>query len=178
MGGKAQGEGRGEEGGGGSDAKFRYSEWGGTASARKVDFVKELGADEVVDYRSEPSVGRVWEEKGWDGVDVVIDTVGGSTLLGAIEEGVVKEGTRVVSLTAPLSSLGERGKEKEKWLEERGAEFVFFIVKPNGSQLEKLMHGFAGLKGFVEREMGLADGREAMELTEKGTSRGKVVLKI
>ena len=46
----------------------------GTAAAVNLDFVRGLGADEVIDYRAERFEERV------QGVDAVLDTVGGDTL--------------------------------------------------------------------------------------------------
>ena len=43
----------------------------GTASAKNLDFVRSLGAEEVVDYQATAV------EKAVSAVDVVVDTVGG-----------------------------------------------------------------------------------------------------
>jgi NADPH:quinone reductase-like Zn-dependent oxidoreductase len=45
-----------------------------TASARNFDFLSQLGANEMIDYRTER-----FEDSARD-VDVVFDTVGGETL--------------------------------------------------------------------------------------------------
>ena len=45
-----------------------------TVSARDIEFVKELGADEAIDYKAAP-----FEETVRD-IDVVFDAVGGETL--------------------------------------------------------------------------------------------------
>jgi NADPH2:quinone reductase len=50
----------------------------GTCSSHNKDYVKELGADEVIDYRSENVFDRVKEIVGDRGVDAIIDTVGPS----------------------------------------------------------------------------------------------------
>ena len=65
----------------------------GTAGGpEKVSIVKELGADVVIDYRSEDWVQRVKEATGGRGVDVVYDSVGKDTWEGALEV-VKKKGT-------------------------------------------------------------------------------------
>ncbi len=66
-----------------------------TASARHADFVRALGADEVIDYAT-----TRFEEVVHD-VDVVFDTVGGDTL--ARSWRVVKPGGALVSVVSPLS---------------------------------------------------------------------------
>ncbi|KAL4887535.1 hypothetical protein BJY04DRAFT_212570 [Aspergillus karnatakaensis] len=61
----------------------------GTAGGKeKVELVKSLGADYVIDYRSEEGkdwVGRVKEITGGKGVDVVYDSVGKDTWEGSLE---------------------------------------------------------------------------------------------
>lgn len=48
-----------------------------TASGYDADFVRSLGADVVIDYRTEDYVAVVNRETGGAGVDVVLDTFGG-----------------------------------------------------------------------------------------------------
>jgi NADPH:quinone reductase-like Zn-dependent oxidoreductase len=54
-------------------AKARGAHVTGTASAAKHDFVASLGADELIDYRATDFAAHA------DGVDVVLDTIGGDT---------------------------------------------------------------------------------------------------
>src|SRR5436305_3589034 len=81
-----------------------------TASAGNVDFVRGLGADEVIDYRAERFEGRV------RGVDAVFDTVGGDTLQRSW--GVMKPGGRLVTVAA-----SEEGSPDER------TRATFFIVE-------------------------------------------------
>jgi NADPH2:quinone reductase len=53
---------------------------GAVGSAAKAGFVKELGADTVVDY-SQPDWTDAVRDAAPDGVDVILDAVGGDTLL-------------------------------------------------------------------------------------------------
>ena len=48
-----------------------------TASTDKVDRCRQLGADLVVDYRTDDFVVAVREHTGGSGVDVVLDVIGG-----------------------------------------------------------------------------------------------------
>ena len=73
-------------------ARWRGARVTATASAANLDFVRSLGADEVIDYRAtrfEDAVG---------GVDAVFDTVGGETL--ARSRAVLKEGGKLVTIAA------------------------------------------------------------------------------
>ncbi len=56
-----------------------------TASQSNREYVEELGADVVIDYRSADFVEVVREETGGQGVDVVLDTVGGDVLARSFE---------------------------------------------------------------------------------------------
>jgi len=49
------------------------------SSEEKAEFVRSLGADVAINYRQRPFAEAVLEETGGDGVDVVLDSVGGDT---------------------------------------------------------------------------------------------------
>ncbi len=51
----------------------------GTASASKHAFLQELGVDHCIDYRNEDFYAAVREKTSGEGVDVVLDAVGGSS---------------------------------------------------------------------------------------------------
>lgn len=91
-----------------------------TASARDRGFVAGLGAGEVIDYS-----GRFEDQVG--DVDVVVDPVGGQTM--ARSWSVLRSGGILVAIAEePGTSHGGRS-------DVRG---VFFIVRPDGSQLREL----------------------------------------
>ena len=98
--------------------------------------------------------------------DIIIDCVGGATLASILDEqpGVaLRKGGKVITIV----------EEKE------GA--TFFIVKPNGPELEELgkLVTEGKLVGYVDGVYALAAGREAMEKVEsKRGAMGKVVLKV
>lgn len=73
-----------------------------TASARNIDFVSRLGAEQVIDYRA-----ARFEERLQD-IDVVFDTVGGETL--ERSWGVLKPGGRIITIASDgaSSSAGRR----------------------------------------------------------------------
>ena len=138
-------------------ARWRGAHVMASASASNLDYVRGLGADEVIDYRAtrfEDVVGRV---------DAVFDTVGGETL--ARSWGVLRPGGRLVT----IASSGEVAKDR------RTTE-AFFIVEASRSQLSEV----AGLieSGVLRPEVGgvfpLAEARAAYE---HEPSRGKAVLR-
>src|SRR5215831_5243700 len=66
----------------------------GTASARNHDFVKSLGADEVIDYQKERIEDRLSK------FDIVLDGVGKSVWSSSLK--VLRSGGRLVTLTIPI----------------------------------------------------------------------------
>src|SRR5437762_2023191 len=103
-------------------ARHRGTRVIGTASAANLDFVRSLGADEVIDYRAER-----FEDVARD-VDVVFDTVGGGTLEKSC--GVLKRGGRLVTVAA----------SGEQTTDER-IRAAYFIAEPR----RKLAAGFPRL---------------------------------
>lgn len=133
-----------------------------TASDRNIDFVKKLGADQVIDYKAQKFEDVVKD------VDVVFDTVGGETTDRSI--GLLKPGGFIVSITG----MPDQAKCKQK-----GARGTAILVKPSGKQLAELasMLEAGTLVPTVGSTSLLVDAAEAHELGEGGkTPRGKIVL--
>ena len=131
----------------------------GTCSGRNADFVKALGANEVVDYSKEEVEGLF---------DVVLDCVGGQAQDGCWKN--VKDEGILVSVASPLPEEKKRGFPKIR--------STFFIVEPNGGQLGMLWDLFekGELKAFVDAEFMLEEGAQAFDMLAKGHTRGKIVL--
>jgi NADPH:quinone reductase-like Zn-dependent oxidoreductase len=132
-----------------------------TASARNLAFVRELGADEVIDYKT-----TRFEEVVRD-LDVVFDVIGGETL--ARSWNVLKPGGRVVTIAA----------QSEATTDER-TRAAFFIVEPSPPQLAEVAQLLdAGkVRSFVEAVFPLARTREAYAHAVRGNLRGKVAIQV
>ncbi len=132
-----------------------------TASSQNLDFVRQLGADEVIDYRTTPfeSVAR--------DMDVVFDTVGGETLERSWS--VLKAGGRAVS----VATQGETSTDPR-------VRQAFFIVEPNGAQLTEIARLIdAGeLCPSVAAVFWLAQAREAYARAQQGHLHGKIALRV
>ncbi len=139
-------------------AKWRGAHVIATASAHNFDYVKGLGADEVIDYRA----GR-FEDAARD-VDAVFDTVGGETL--ARSWGVLKPGGRLVTIAAS----GEVDPDER-------TKAAFFIVEANRAQLAEVARLIDGgaLRPDVDGTFALAEARAAYEYKPR---RGKAVLRV
>jgi NADPH:quinone reductase-like Zn-dependent oxidoreductase len=130
----------------------------GTASGRNLDFVRCLGAAEVVDYRAERFEDVVRD------VDVVFDTVGGETL--ARSWAMLKPGGRLVTVAA----------SEEQAREPRDRD-AFFIVTPNRAQLAGIarMIDADEIQPIVGAAFPLDHARQAYECEP---AHGKVVLRV
>jgi len=133
----------------------------GTAAAQNLDFVRALGADEVIDYRA-----TRFEESVRD-MDAVLDTVGGETLQQSW--GVLKSSGTLVTIAA--QSEGTQAPVVRD---------AFFIVAANRAQLAEIARLIdAGqIRVFVQESFPLAQARQAYERAQGGGSRGKVVFRV
>ncbi len=144
-------------------AKWRGAHVIGTASEKNLDYLRGLGADEVIDY------GRVPFEKAAGKVDVVFDTIGGETQERSWQ--VLKPGGILVSI------LGPPPPEKA---EAHGVRQAFVFVQPDAEALAQLadLVDAGKLRPCVEKVLPLAEARRAQELSQTGHTRGKIVLRV
>jgi NADPH:quinone reductase-like Zn-dependent oxidoreductase len=133
-----------------------------TVASEHFDFVRQLGAQEVIDYRTDHF------QKVVKNVDVVFDTVGGATLRDSWE--VLNPGGRMITIAA--KSEGTKDERIEK---------AFFIVEPNRGQLIEIgrLVDSGHLKTFVAAEIPFNQASAAYTGKLRQTvGRGKVVLAI
>ena len=142
-------------------AKIRGAFVIATTSERNRDFVKSLGADEVIDYRSQR-----FEEVVND-VDVVFDTIGGEVQKSSWS--VLKPGGILVSIVSPPSD--ERAMAQ-------GVRSAFVFIEPNADILAQLAElvDTGSLRPIVGAEFALADIAKAHALSQTGRAVGKIVL--
>lgn len=156
-----------------------------TVSAGNADFVRELGADIVIDYRSEEFADKL------SGVDLVLDNQGGETLKKSLR--VLRPGGTVIGITGPpdpdfaaqarvnpvvkvaIRGLSSGIRRKARQL---GVRYHFLFIQPNGDQLRKI----AGLvdqgviRPVVDRMVPFEQTPEALESLLSGGVRGKVLV--
>jgi NADPH:quinone reductase-like Zn-dependent oxidoreductase len=132
-----------------------------TASARNQEFVSRLGADEVIDY------GAARFEEAADGVDVVLDAVGGETQERSFE--VLRERGRLISIVSePSRDLAAANNVRAQLL----------VARPDGELLARIckMLDRGEVSPTVKVVLPLAEAQRAHELIESGHTRGKIVL--
>ncbi|MFG3200584.1 NADP-dependent oxidoreductase [Streptomyces sp. NPDC048192] len=145
-------------------AKARGAYVIGTASAGKHDFLREIGVDEPVDYRTTDVTEAVRD------VDVVLDTIGGDTSVASLK--VLRPGGVVVSIL-PVGS-----REFHDEAERLGVRAVRMLVDADRAGMEKIAElAEAGkLKATIAGTFPLSDAAKAHEVGDTGRTTGKLVL--
>lgn len=150
-------------------ARLRGAEVIATASERNVEWLRELGADEVIDYRA------VRFEDVLDDVDVVIDLIGNvQDNTGTRSLGVLRPGGLIVNV--PSGSWPTLMAEAAA----AGVRATRYKVDGSGSTLQKITALFDSgeVRVHLDRVFPLEDVAEAHRSVEGGHTRGKVVLQL
>ncbi|MFH9871629.1 NADP-dependent oxidoreductase [Streptomyces lydicus] len=157
-----------------------------TVSTAKVDLAKELGADEVIDYRTQDF------ETLLDDYDVVLDSLGGDNLAKSLR--ILKPGGTAISVAGPpdpafarelganpglhlaMTALSFKTRRQAKRL---GVTYCFLFMKASGDQLRELtpLIDTGKIRPVVDRVFPFEETLQAMEYVEKGRAKaGKVVV--
>ena len=138
----------------------------GTASAAKHDFLRELGADEVVDYREVDFAEAV------TGIDVVIDAIGGDYFERSLR--TMNPGGTLVALNYDVSP------ERKALAAERDITADFMLVEPDLGAMTAIraLAADGRLRPVVDAELPLAEAAKAHELGETNRVSGKIVLTV
>ncbi|MEU3982010.1 NADP-dependent oxidoreductase [Streptomyces sp. NPDC026672] len=145
-------------------AKARGAYVIGTASAGKHDFLRGIGVDETVDYRTADFTEAVRD------VDVVLDTIGGDTAVRSLR--VVRPGGIVVSILP-------RGSEEFPAEAERlGVRAVRMLVDADRAGMTAIaeLAESGRLRPTIAGTFPLSEAAKAHELGETGRTTGKLVL--
>ncbi len=134
----------------------------GTTSTANVDFVKSLGADQVVDYKKGPVGASVKD------VDVVIDTVGGEVLESSYQ--LLKNGGVLITIA------GMPSEEKAKALGVKALR----SRQNSPIHLKAIADAVANktLKAESRKVFPLKEAGAAHDLSQTGHGRGRIVLKV
>ena len=134
-----------------------------TASQRNYDFLKGLGADEVIDYTS------VKFEDVVSNIDIVLDSIGGEVSFNSLK--VINKGGYLVSILGVSKELAEKAKSK-------GINTNAIIVRPNKKQLDSISNliNESQLKVYVANSYKLEELPAAFDESMTGRVRGKIVI--
>jgi len=166
-------------------AKYLGATVATTVSAGNVDFVRELGADVVIDYRAEDFAEIL------HGYDLVLDSLGGENLERSLK--VLKPGGKAIGISGPpdpgfaqelganvvmkgavaLISAGIRRKARRL-----GVTYEFLFMRANGSQLREIaaLIDAGEIRPVVGRVVPFDQTPDVLSTLEKGGVRGKTVV--
>ncbi len=158
-----------------------------TTSATNFALVKSLGADVVIDYKTQDF------EQILRDYDVVLNSQDGKTLEKSLR--ALKSGGKLISISGPPDP--EFGKESgapgfvklvlrllssgiRRRARSRGVAYSFLFMKANGRQLREITRLFdAGvIRPVVDRVFPFEQTNEAIAYVEVGRAKGKVVVKV
>lgn len=134
-----------------------------TASGDGLEIARRLGANQVIDYRSERFEDNVSD------ADVVLDTIGGDTQQRSF--GVLRAGGYLAATTVPPDEALAKAHGV-------GASFVFHSSDAVrlGKVIDLLESG--ALTMLIDRMVPLADFASAFEHQASGRARGKIIVAI
>ena len=152
-----------------------------TTSTNNVQWVKELGADRVIDYKTEDYKSIAKD------VDIVFDTLGQNYSLESFE--VVKTGGIVVSVVGPLDEASAKmfgmadyklPKELANASNAKNAEYKFIFMHPNGAHLNEIksMIEDEKIKPIIDKVYSFSECVDAFTHLASGRAKGKIVIKI
>lgn len=158
-----------------------------TTSAKNFELVKKLGADIVIDYKSEDFSTKL------QGYDVVLDSLGGQTLVNSLK--VLKPGGKLITLAGPpdpafakaiganwLISLIMRllSHKIRKLAKRKGVSYSFVFMKANGSQLQEItaLIESGAIYPVIDRVFPFSSINDAFTYLDTGRAKGKLVIKV
>lgn len=156
-----------------------------TVSAENAEFVRELGADIVIDYRAQDF------ETELSGYDFVLDPLGGENLTKSLK--VLAPGGKVVGLTGPptlefaraaeLSPLlrlvfGALSRRVRALAKKRGVRYEFLLMHASGEQLRKIAElvDTGAIRPVVGATFPFEQTVQALASLGKSSIRGKAVI--
>jgi NADPH:quinone reductase-like Zn-dependent oxidoreductase len=158
-----------------------------TTSAANADLVRSLGADVVIDYRTQDF------EQVLSGYDLVLNSQDPKTLAKSLN--VLKAGGKLISISGPpdlpfakslklnlflrfLMRILSRGALKKA--RARGIDYSFLFMKADGAQLGELgkLIDAGVIRPVVDKVFPFAQAPEALRYVETGRAKGKVVIRI
>ena len=156
-----------------------------TASASNADFVRELGADIVIDYRSQDF------EQLLSGYDLALDSVGGENLAKSLR--VLKPGGKAIGIVGPPDAAFARelgagpvlrlamtamSRGVRRRARKLGVEYEFLFMRASGEQLAEItaLIDSGALRPVVGKVVPFDEAREALAALERGGIRGKAVI--
>jgi alcohol dehydrogenase len=156
-----------------------------TCSTRNAALVKSLGADVVIDYKTQHFDALLSD------YDLVFDTLGGETQQRSFS--VLKRGGTLVTIAGiPTAEFGRawgvnpivrmvmgfKNRASTKLAKERGVNFKYLFMHPSGEQLRDIARLIetGKIKPVIDKTFDLDHVRDALNYSESGRAVGKVII--
>ena len=168
-------------------AKYMGATVATTASEKSFDVLKNLGADVLIDYKTQD-----FEDALID-YDVVLNSQDNKTLEKSFE--VIKPGGKIVSISGPPTpifaeehrlpwyvKLATRflSSKIRKRAKKQNVNYSFLFMTANGKQLSEITHLIESgkIKPVIDKVFAFEKTNDALQYIESGRAKGKVVIKM
>lgn len=158
-----------------------------TTSTNNVSWVKALGADRVIDYKTENYQDIVTD------IDIVYDTLGGNYTADAFN--VIKKGGKVISIVGEVDEetakelklngfirflLSLKRKKITRQMKNKSASYKLLIMHPNGTQLGEIKELVESqlIKPVIDKTYPFSESIDALLYQKSGRAKGKIVIKM
>lgn len=153
-----------------------------SCSTANAQFCKELGADEVIDYKTQDLVQTL--KDGGEQYDLVIDNVGQPENLYSESHGFVKPSGKFLQVGARVDASGMKTMMSRMlvpgFLGGGKRKFAFVSVKNDQDGMKKIASWVAEgrVRPVIQDVFGFQDAVKAYEMLKTGRTRGKIVVRV
>lgn len=168
-------------------AKYLGATVATTTSSKNITLVKQLGADEVIDYKTQDFENLLHD------YDFVLGAVKGDGVEKALQ--ILKPNGKLISLVGPPDSAFARKRGMNflmKWVfglisskiirlaKKRNIQYAFMFVHPDGQQLSKIakLIDDGHIKPVIDQVFSFDQTLDALAYLEAGRAKGKVVVRL
>lgn len=158
-----------------------------TTSTANVELVRNLGADVVIDYKTQDF------EQMLSGYDLVLNSQDGKTLAKSLN--ILKPGGQLISISGPPDVPFAKSLRLNLFLRfvmrmlsrgvlqkaaARGVKYSFLFMRADGAQLAQIakLIDAGAIRPVVDRVFRFAQTAEALAYVETGRAKGKVVVRV
>lgn len=168
-------------------AKYLGASVATTTSSQNIEWVKRLGADVVIDYKTQAFENLLHD------YDFVLGTVRGDGIEKALQ--ILKPNAQVVSLIGPPDASFARKRGMNivmQWVfrlisskiirlaNKRNIQYAFMFVQPDGQQLSNIAKILddGHIKPVIDQVFSFEQSLQALAYLESGRAKGKVVVRL